>query len=185
MFKKSQCLSFSSNNTTFEEVYNLLRYQSSSTKMVNLTLTEITSQERIYFTGERQVKVPFADRLGSMAPEEIKISINGYIGRDNCAKISYNLPKEYSQYLVGQEEIKITPQDDKIHIHLKLKYSVVESKEPMSMLETIKAKAYSSMVNTIESNFLTLYTSKRGIVFNRPCSESIKTLEEFQALMEK
>lgn len=186
MFKKNQQLTFSSTGNPFQEVYNMLTYRSTTSTLSKLTLTPITEAKKLYFIGERIVYIPFLQKISSMFPEEIRLKIRGNIDSTGKAEILYELPEEYKDYVLGQERIRISPNDNtgKASISVQLLYTIVESEGSGSIFDSIKNRAYSSMISAAESHVMLLYSSKRGMVFGQPCPHKIETIEDLARVLE-
>lgn len=171
MFTNSSTLSFKTNNSPFEELHSLLTYRSSTSSVEKISFSK--SDNLISYKGVLKCVVPLADRLG--APNEIDICINGFIKSDGTSETIITIPESYKEYIQAKEKIKISSNGD---INVSLKY-LIHCMNEEGIIGSMKSKAYNSVIKTVESHIMSLYTEKRKLCFCRNPKCDIKDLNTF------
>lgn len=177
----------STKNTTFEEVFNFLTYESSSTRIKCLHVTDVSSTRSdksiapaLSFKGIRVISYPnltmMARRIVENFPDEIEIKVKGYVDETGHSQITTVLPEAYQRFVHGKESIDFCSDGS---IKVSLKYHIIPSTEE-GFLGNIKNKAYNSMTASMESFFTDLYHEKRKVCFNAAPIAKIQNLEDLK-----
>lgn len=177
----------STKNTTFEEVFNFLTYESSSTRMkclhvvsVSRTRSDKSIVPALSFKGVRVISYPnltmMARRFIENFPDEIEIKVKGYVDETGHGQITTTLPEVYERFVHGKESIDFCADGS---IKASLKYHIIPSTEE-GFLGNIKNKAYNSMTASMESFFIDLYQEKRKACFNVTPIAKIQNLEDLK-----
>lgn len=122
------------------------------------------------------MNVPFREKMGSTAPSEVNIHVNGRVDSEGNSVTTYTLSDKYKEYVEATEKVHIT-KDGTVRVNLK--YTVKESENSGSIMGSIKSRAYNAMVSSVESHVIGLYTSKRSLCFCKNPKCDIKTSEDF------
>lgn len=181
----------STKNTSFEEVFNFLTYESSSTRMKCFHVVPTTNVRQVQkvlqapstaltFSGVRIISYPnltmMARRFVQDFPDEIEIKVKGYIDETGHAQITTVLPEAYQKFVHGKESIDFCSNKT---IKVSLRYYIVPSTEE-GFLGSIKNKAYNGMTASMESFFTELYQEKRKACFNAKPVVKIQNIEELR-----
>lgn len=175
----------STKNTTFEEIFNFLTYESTSTRMKCLNITPCSTTKNgnpvsaLSFSGIRVISYPhltmLARRFVENFPDEIEIKVKGYVDETGHAQITTALPEIYQRFVFGKENIEFCSNGN---IKVSLKYHIVPSSEE-GFLGNIKNVAYNNMTSSMESYFIDLYQEKRKACFN---TESLVKINDMRDL---
>lgn len=177
-------ISLSTKNTVFEEVFNFLTYESSSTKIESLRLflkpEGDPMNKGIGFSAIRIISYPnltvMARNFVEGFPENIEIKVKGYIDETGHARITTSLPEIYQKYVYGKEVIDFYPDG---RIKVSLKYHIVPANEE-GIMGSFRNGVYNGMTEKIESYLIELYKEKRKNLFNNEVVNKIKDLEELK-----
>jgi hypothetical protein len=174
MFKNTNSMVLKTSNSSYEELYNFLTYKTSSTSPKEIVMNSSSTNGKIYYSGYRTVNVPFAEKIGS--PSEIDICVRGHIDTYGNSVTKFSTPEKYKKNVDAEETIHIF-KDGTIRINLK--YTVYSLEDTGSIMGSIKSRAYNSMLYTIESHIMSMYSTKRSLCFSKDPEYKIQTLDEF------
>lgn len=169
-------LSIRTANTPFEEIFNLLTFESSTTKTTKQIMSPSPDELGIYhYSAVLLVEVPLAEKIG--IPSKIYIGLRGQIDSLGNSLTLISIPDQYKNYLEAIEIINITSNGN---IKIDLKYIIKEMNDTSSILSTIKSNTYNNMVSSMKSHIMSLYETKRKICF---CRESPCKINDIESLI--